>query len=344
MLIAHHLLLGDTLMLTALVAKLRAVHPRAHLAMTVPTAIAPLYATRPWGLEALPFDPRRPASTLWEGAAFDLAFVPGDNRYTWLAAAMRARWIVAFDGERRRRKSWPADRLVGYPDAPASWGDMVAALADGPPPPPYDPRQWPAPPSRPVDAPRSPYALLHVGASTPLKRWAPDRWLEVARALDARGLAPVWSCGPGERELVDACDPAHRYAFTGGALDLAQMRALLDRAALLVSPDTGIAHLGRIAGTPSVTLLGPGSAVLTGPGRYFAAMPWRAASVDPFPCRDQRILFGREIAWVRRCGRSPTECPRALCMDAVGVDAVLAAVDDALALPDPRVARQQAVS
>src|SRR4030095_933551 len=42
-LIAHHLLLGDTLMLTALVAKLRSNHPEADLAMTVPRAIAPLY-------------------------------------------------------------------------------------------------------------------------------------------------------------------------------------------------------------------------------------------------------------------------------------------------------------
>ena len=48
-LIAHHLLLGDTLMLTALVAKLRANHPEADIAMTVPRAIAPLYATRPYG-------------------------------------------------------------------------------------------------------------------------------------------------------------------------------------------------------------------------------------------------------------------------------------------------------
>ena len=41
-LIAHHLLLGDTLMLTALVAKLRANHPGADIAMTVPRAISPI--------------------------------------------------------------------------------------------------------------------------------------------------------------------------------------------------------------------------------------------------------------------------------------------------------------
>jgi len=34
-LVAHHLLAGDTLMLTPLLAKLRERHPEAHIAMTV---------------------------------------------------------------------------------------------------------------------------------------------------------------------------------------------------------------------------------------------------------------------------------------------------------------------
>ena len=90
-LVAHHLLLGDTLMLTPLLKKLRMLHPRADIAMTLPRAIAPLYATAPYGVRALPFDPRQSAAALYAEAPFDLALVPGDNRYAWLAAAMRAR-------------------------------------------------------------------------------------------------------------------------------------------------------------------------------------------------------------------------------------------------------------
>ena len=41
-LVAHHLLLGDTLMLTPLLKKLRALHPDAEITMTVPPAFAPL--------------------------------------------------------------------------------------------------------------------------------------------------------------------------------------------------------------------------------------------------------------------------------------------------------------
>ena len=151
-----------------------------------------------------------------------------------------------------------------------------------------------------------------------------------------RGIEPVWSAGRGEEDLVRRADPGARHRSYAGALDLAQMRALLDRARIVISPDTGVAHLARIAGAPSVTLYGPGSATITGPGRFYAAIPCRAVTVDPFPCRDQHVLFRREIAWVRRCGRTSSECAHARCMDAIDVDAVAAAIDDVLARPDPR--------
>jgi ADP-heptose:LPS heptosyltransferase len=266
--------------------------------------------------------------------------VPGDNRYAWLAAAMRARWIVAFDGDAPAHKNWPIDRLIPYPALPGSWGDMVARLVDGPPAPQYAPAQWPAAPAAAFEAPRGAYAVLHVGASTPLKHWPAGRWRAIATRLAARGIEPVWSAGRGEEGLVASCDPESRWRSYAGTLDLVQMRALLDRAALCVSPDTGVAHLARVAGTPSVTLYGPGSATITGAGRFYAAIPWRAVAVEPFPCRDQRVLFRREIAWVRRCGRTLSECAHPRCMDAIDVDAVSAAIDDVLARHDARAVQR----
>jgi ADP-heptose:LPS heptosyltransferase len=92
-----------------------------------------------------------------------------------------------------------------------------------------------------------------------------------------------------------------------------------------VAPDTGIAHLGRVCWTPTVTLFGPGSSVICGAGRFWSRVPARTVSIDPFPCRDQRILFRREVAWVRRCGRSTAECASPRCMEAIDVSAVLQA-------------------
>ena len=325
-LIAHHLLLGDTLMLTPLLKKLRTLHPRADIAMTVPRAIAPLYATRPYGVRALPFDPRRSASALYGEAPFDIAFVPGDNRYAWLAAAMRAHWIVAFDDDRPEVKSWPVDRLVSYPARPGAWGDLVAQLIDGAAPAPYRTSEWTAPMCEAFARPAQPYAVLHVGASSPLKQWWPARWFQLAEWLASRGIAPVFSAGANETTILDGIDPQRRYASFAGRLDLAQLWHLLAGAKLLVAPDTGVAHLGRIVGVPTVTLFGPGSAVLCGAGDFWCDAPYRAVTIEPFACRDQRVLFKREIPWVRRCGRSVAACPRHLCMPAIGVDAVQNAI------------------
>jgi ADP-heptose:LPS heptosyltransferase len=327
-LIAHHLLLGDTLMLTPLLAKLREQHQDADVTMTVPRACAALYASRPYGVTALPWDPRRRDPSLFAQAPFDLAFVPGDNRYAWLAAAMNARWIVAFGGAGSLRKDWPIDALVPYAQAPAAWGDMVAAMAAGPAPAPFDPRDWPAPAATPFAQPAAPYAVLHVGASTPLKQWPADRWQALAAWLQDAGVTPVWSGGRGEDRIVAACDPDGRHASYAGRLDLAQMWHLVAGARLVVTPDTGVAHLGRIVATPTVTLFGPGSAVVTGAGEFWRNARYRAVTVDPFPCRDQQRLFGRTIGWVRRCGRSPAECATPRCMQAIGRDLVERAIVD----------------
>ena len=75
-LIVHHLLLGDTLMLTPLLAKLRARFPKAEVVMALPDAFAPLYSGRPYGVRALGWNPRTPAaSALWREPGY-LATLP----------------------------------------------------------------------------------------------------------------------------------------------------------------------------------------------------------------------------------------------------------------------------
>lgn len=328
-LVAHHLLLGDTLMLTPLLAKLAVRFPGASVVMTASPAFAPLYEGRPYGASVVPYDPRDASShaALFAGAGYDLALVPGDNRYSWLAAAAGARWIVAFGGDRPAYKSWPVDELRPYPAKPQAWGDMVAGLIDGDAPAPYKLSDWPDPQSHAFPLPEGRYAVLHVGASTRLKQWEPGKWRALAAALGARGLGVVWSSGPGEERVLREIDPESRHASYAGRLDLAQMWRLLKGASLLVCPDTGIAHLGRIVGAPTATFFGPGSALLCGAGDFWRGVPYRAVTVEDFPCRDQRILFKRDIAWVRRCGRGTGECEQPLCMQAITLEQVLAQCD-----------------
>lgn len=333
--VVHHLLLGDTIMLTPLIAKLRMLYPHASIAMTVPHKIAPLYAARPYGLEALPYNPHDATSIarLLDQPAFDLAFVPGDNRYSWLALAMDARWIVAFSGDRPKYKSWPVDELIPYPNQPAAWGDMVATLWPGPEPAIYRPSDWPAPNFAAFALPSAPYCVLHVGASSPLKLWLPERWRQLADRLQASGITPVWSAGSGEEAEVLRIDPERRYASYAGQLDLPQIWGLLADATLLICPDTGIAHLGRLVGVPTVTLFGPGSSVVSGAGKFWENSQFSAVTISDFPCRDQRKLFKRNIDWVRRCGRNFGECSSPLCMKDIDVARVERAAAELILKP-----------
>src|SRR3954467_12842200 len=150
-LVAHNLLAGDTLMLAPLLAKARERYPEALIAMTVRPGLVPLYATRPYGADAFAFEPRdsETLNVLLADRGFDLALVPGDNRYSWLAAALDASWVVAFAGDRPAHKSWMVDQLVPYSDTPMAWADMNTLLVEGPAPRKFRPGDWPAPPYAP---------------------------------------------------------------------------------------------------------------------------------------------------------------------------------------------------
>ena len=151
--------------------------------------------------------------------------------------------------------------------------------------------------------------------------------MALAEHFAERGFGIVWSAGPGEEPLVAQSDPAGRFRSCAGTLDLPQMWRLLSEAALLVVPDTGIAHLGRATWTPTVAIFGPGSATLCAPGQFWRDTPWRAVTVEDFPCRDQRLLFRREVDWVRRCARTTLECAEPRCMHAVSVADVIRSVE-----------------
>jgi ADP-heptose:LPS heptosyltransferase len=323
-LVAHHLLAGDVLMLTPLLAKLREQYPDAEIVLAARRAIAALYAGRPYGVRTLIYEPREAATldAFFDEPGFDVAYVPGDNRYSWLAAAAGARWIVAFDGDRPASKSWPVDELRRYRSAPAAWGDMVADLADGAPPRPYRTTDWPAPACAPFDLPAGRYAVLHVEASTVLKHWEEAKWLALAARLSDAGLQPVWSAGPSGAALLERIDPDRRFPALGHKLDLAQLWHLVAGAALLVCPDTSVMHIGRLTGTPTVALFGPSSASLFGAGEFWRDAAYRGVTIEDFPCRDQQRLFKRDIAWIRRCQRSLAECPAPRCMHAIAVEQV----------------------
>ena len=106
--------------------------------------------------------------------------------------------------------------------------------------------------------------VLHPGAAAGSRRWPVERWTAVARALAAAGHRLVVTGSPGEQPLVDAvADPVQ--AQTATRLDVEELFGLVAAASLVVSGDTGVAHVASAFGTPSVVLFGPVSPARWGP-------------------------------------------------------------------------------
>ncbi|MDR7274330.1 glycosyltransferase family 9 protein [Catenuloplanes atrovinosus] len=111
------------------------------------------------------------------------------------------------------------------------------------------------PPAR--DVPHG-VTIIHPGAKSPSRRWPPDRYAAVARALTDAGHRVLVTGSAAEREL--AADVAARAGLGAPAVPetgLDDLAALIAHARLLISGDTGVAHLATAFGTPSVTLFGP---------------------------------------------------------------------------------------
>jgi ADP-heptose:LPS heptosyltransferase len=325
-LVAHRLLLGDTLMLTPLLARLRRRHPDAEIVMTVSRGQCSLYAPRPYGVLTLAYDSRDSGSArqLLKLDPFDLALVPGDNRYAMLAHAIGSRWVIAFADDRPGWKNRLADERVPMPAEPTALPDMYALLAGEQDDAVFEPGDWPRPESAPFELPQRDYAVLNIDASSPLRHWQPHKWLKLADALKGMGLEVAWCAGPGEERMIEAIDPERRHRSYAGMLDLPQLWRLLERARLLVCLDSGVSHLARLARTPSVVLYGPGTPALHGPGRFWRNHPFRAMTIADFPCRDQQGVFKRKVSWVRRCQRTLRECPVPACMHAIETESVVA--------------------
>lgn len=102
--------------------------------------------------------------------------------------------------------------------------------------------------------------VLHPGAAFPARRWPADRFAAVARALEGEGERVVVTGSAAERPLAAAVAVGAGLAadaVLAGRLDLLELAALVAGARLVLSGDTGVAHLAGAYGTRSVVLCGP---------------------------------------------------------------------------------------
>lgn len=173
---------------------------------------------------------------------------------------------------------------------------------------------------------------IHPGAGvySPARRWSPERFADVARALSAAGarIVLVGTAGDGGADVRASGAPIDRDLT--GATDVRTLAAVLRRCDLVVANDGGVAHLAAAVGTPVVAVFGPSNDVAWRPwppDRPGAPSPHRVVALD-VPCRPCFYVG-------HRLGR-PAGCATRDCLRWLGADRVVAAAFDALAAAIPR--------
>jgi heptosyltransferase I len=104
-----------------------------------------------------------------------------------------------------------------------------------------------------------PLAPIVVATSKAAKDWLPERWAEVClRLWHDHGLQPVLVGGRSPRELAAESIILRQAPMAYSALGsgLRKLSAILDAAAVALSPDTGPLHLAVALRTPVISLLG----------------------------------------------------------------------------------------
>ena len=175
----------------------------------------------------------------------------------------------------------------------------------------------------PFDPAHQRLVLINPNASEllPHRRWMTERYAElIGRILAANPDVVVLITGaPGERAGAEelARSNAPRAVSFAGHSSLADLPVLYAEASLMISNDSGPAHFSAAAGLPTIVLFGPETPKLYQPlGTSRAIYAGLACS----PC-------------VTAHNHRKTACTDNVCMRAIAVDEVYAAVAEVLAAP-----------
>jgi ADP-heptose:LPS heptosyltransferase len=252
--------LGDLLTGVPALRAIRAAVPGHRLVLATTTALQPLARLIDVVDEVLPARELEPLD--WTGLPPELAVdLHGKGPASHvLVADLKPDRLLTFDSPGYPGPAWYADehevhrwcRLV-------SEGLGVAADPDA-----LDLAVPAVPP------PVAGAAVVHPGAAYPGRRWPPERFAAVARHLADRGNDVRITGGPAEVALASSVMELAglgKDAVLAGRTSSLELAAVVAAARVVVSGDTGVAHLASAYRRPSVVLFGPVSPALWGPPR-----------------------------------------------------------------------------
>ena len=139
--------------------------------------------------------------------------------------------------------------------------------------------------------------VIHVGAAFASRLWPADRFAAVARHLSEDGHRVVFTGSAQERQrALEICGQAGLpgSAVLAGSLQLREFAACIAAARLVISADTGAAHLASAYARPSIVLFGPVGPERWGPppGPHLALTRDDLRRGDPFAGSPDPALLG----------------------------------------------------
>jgi lipopolysaccharide heptosyltransferase II len=318
-------LIGDVVFTTPLIGALKRRFPGAHLAYVVEREAAPIVAHNRHIDELIVVEKSRGWRRIREDvglalrlrrARFDLALdLHGGPRSAWLTLATGAPTRIGYDIQGRRgfytrrvhrpRGLHPRHSVLnqwdlltaipGWPDDSADpVRDAVYMAADA------DAEARVA--TRLADAGvrnGDTLIVVHVSAGNPFRRWPEQAFVRLVASLASRSpdRRLVLSSGPSDREASVRISAAARRELGRdasrivdcGELNLAELRAVVERSRLFVGGDTGPLHVAATTSTPVVGIYGPTLAERSAPWRD-PRIATASVHVEGLPCRpcDQR--------------------------------------------------------
>jgi lipopolysaccharide heptosyltransferase III len=270
---------GDAVLLTPALRALREYFPDGELHLLVPEEIAPLFQHLPW-LNRVWAMPRRrgrarpgqswPMIRALRRERFDCsADFASNDRGAILSRLIGARRRLGWDerGGFVGRKFCYTDRVV--PETKRQHESArLAQLLSG----------WQILPPLSLEAeiradpslagaakkvlPDERAVVCHVASSQPKKEWPLAHWAELLRLAAGAGFSVVCTSALGEREqllMAGLKKLAPDAAILPPVPELPLFLAVLARAGVFISGDTGPLHFAAGLGVPTISLFGPSS-------------------------------------------------------------------------------------
>lgn len=182
--------------------------------------------------------------------------------------------------------------------------------------------------ARQLALPEKSYAVIAIGAGSPLKKWKLECFIDLARLLvDHFGLKIVLIGGAGDREanaeLAANLPPAACHDLSG--LPIVDVPSVVLHAGLFVGNDSGTTHLAGLLGVPTVCL--------------FSGMAdpnvWQPVGRNVAVVRAKVACSHCRLAHASECSHDN------ICMTGIRFDAVVAEIQRLLQDSDPGTERAE---